>query len=42
MMKFERPQILMIDGNPGYLYVASGSNIYGGDDTISYVLKFIK
>lgn len=41
-MKFERPQILMIDGKPGYLYVASGCNIYGGDATVSYVLKFVR
>ena len=38
--KPERPQILLIDGKPKYLYVASGHNIYGGDCTISYVLKF--
>ncbi|MEN8123188.1 MAG: glycoside hydrolase family protein [Bacteroidota bacterium] len=38
--KFERPQVLMIDGEPKYLYVASGVNIYGGDCTVSYVLKF--
>ncbi|MEN8122758.1 MAG: hypothetical protein ABFS35_20625, partial [Bacteroidota bacterium] len=38
--KFERPQVLMIDDEPKYLYVASGVNIYGGDCTVSYVLKF--
>jgi hypothetical protein len=37
--KFERPQVLLIDGEPSYLYVPSGTNIYGGDCTISYVLK---
>jgi hypothetical protein len=37
--KFERPQILLIDHKPAYLYVASGTNIYGGDCTVSYVLK---
>lgn len=42
VMKFERPQILMIDGKPGYLYAASGCNIYGGSATISYVLKYVK
>lgn len=42
VMKFERPQTLMIDEKPGYLYVASGCNIYGGGTTISYVLKFVK
>lgn len=40
--KYERPQILLKDGNPWYLYVPSGTNIYGGDCTISYVLKFKK
>ena len=39
-MKFERPQLLMRDGKPGWLYVASGCNIYGGDATVSYVLKY--
>ncbi|MCK5821755.1 MAG: glycoside hydrolase family protein [Bacteroidales bacterium] len=38
--KFERPQLLLIDGEPVYLYVPSGSNIYGGDCTVSYTLKF--
>ncbi len=40
--KFERPQILLKDGNPWYLYVPSGTNIYGDDYTVSYVLKFKK
>lgn len=40
--KFERPQILLKDGNPWYLYAPSGSNIYGGDFTVSYVLKYSK
>ena len=38
--KFERPQLLLKDGKPWYLYVPSGTNIYGGDCTVSYVLKF--
>ncbi|MFK5974315.1 MAG: glycoside hydrolase family protein [Flavobacteriaceae bacterium] len=38
--KFERPQILLIDGKPKYLYVPSGTNIYGKDCTVSYILKF--
>lgn len=38
--KFERPQMLLKDGNPWYLYVPSGTNIYGGDCTVSYVLQF--
>ena len=39
--KFERPQVLLKDGKPQYLHVPSGTNIYGGDCTVSYVLKFI-
>lgn len=38
--KFERPQILLIDGKPAYLYVASGTNIFGGGNTVNYVLKY--
>lgn len=38
--KFERPQVLLIEEQPKYLYVPSGHNIYGGEGTISYVLKF--
>jgi hypothetical protein len=37
--KFERPQVLMIDGRPAYLYAPSGTHIYGGDCTVSYVLR---
>ncbi len=40
IMKFERPQILMKNGKPVWLYVASGCNVYGGESTISYVLKY--
>ncbi len=36
---FQRPQILLIDGRPTYLYVASGSSVTGGDGSLSYVLK---
>lgn len=39
-VKFERPQILMIDEKPAYLYAPSGANILGDDYTISYILKF--
>ncbi|MGQ1787974.1 glycoside hydrolase family protein [Saccharicrinis sp. GN24d3] len=37
--KFERPQILMMDGKPRYLYVASGINITGGNTSCSCVLR---
>ena len=40
--KFERPQVLMIDGKPAYLYVASGTNIYGQDHTVNHVLKYVE
>jgi hypothetical protein len=42
VIKFERPQILMIDNKPAYLYVTSGYHFFGGKSTASYVLKFIK
>ena len=38
--KPERPQILLIDGKPKYLYVGSGHHIYGGDCAVGYVLKY--
>ncbi len=37
--KFERPQILMIDGKPAYIYMPSGTNISGGKGSAGYVLK---
>ena len=37
--KFERPQLLIQDGHPTYLYVASGANLLKGDGSGSYVLK---
>ena len=41
IIKFERPQVLMIDGKPAYLYAPSGYNFFGGEYTVSYVLKFV-
>lgn len=40
--KFERPQVLLKDGTPAYVYLPSGTNIYGGDCTVSYVLKYVE
>lgn len=40
--KFERPQMLLINGEPSYMYLPSGTNIYGNDCTVSYILKYIK
>ena len=40
MMKFERPQVLMIEGKPSYLYAPSGYHIKGGESTVCYVLKY--
>ncbi len=37
--KFERPQLLMMDGKPRYLYVASGVNFSGGNTSCSCVLR---
>jgi hypothetical protein len=36
---FQRPQVLMQDGRPACLYVASGTVINGGDGTVCYVLR---
>ena len=38
--KFERPQVLLKDGSPNYIYAPSGINIYGKGCTVSYILKF--
>lgn len=38
--KFERPQLLLIDEEPKYIYMPSGTHIFGGDCTVSYVLKY--
>jgi hypothetical protein len=40
VVKLERPQVLLIDGKPAYLYAPGGWNIYGGDATVCYVLRF--
>ncbi len=38
--KFERPQVLMIDGQPAYLYAPSGTQFEGLSGTTSYILKY--
>lgn len=40
IVKLERPQVLLIDGKPAYLYATGGWNIYGGNGTVCYVLKY--
>ena len=40
IIKFERPQLLLIDKKPAFLYVTSGFHFFGGKSTVSYVLKF--
>lgn len=37
--KCERPQLLMADAQPAYLYCAAGWNVLGGPRTVSLVLK---
>jgi hypothetical protein len=37
--KFERPQLLIEDGVPTYLYLAGGANILRGDGSCSYVFR---
>jgi hypothetical protein len=38
IIKFERPQILMMKDEPEYLYVTSGYHFFGKESTASYVL----
>jgi len=40
IIKFERPQVLLMNGKPAYLYVSSGFHLFGGESPASYVLKF--
>ena len=42
IIKFERPQILMINKEPAYLYVTSGYHFFGKESTASYVMRFKK
>ncbi|MCM2372820.1 glycoside hydrolase family protein [Rhodopirellula sp. ICT_H3.1] len=37
--KFERPQLLVQDGRPTHLYLASGTNVTQGDGSCSYVFR---
>ena len=39
MPKFERPQVLMQEGEPRWIYMPSGFNINGEDHTIVYVMR---
>ncbi|MEI7422907.1 MAG: glycoside hydrolase family protein [Prolixibacteraceae bacterium] len=40
IIKFERPQVLLMDAKPAFLYVASGYNFFGGKSPVNYVLKY--
>jgi hypothetical protein len=40
LIKFERPQLLMIHEEPAYLYVTSGHHIFGKESCASYVMRF--
>lgn len=42
IIKFERPQVLVIDDKPAYMYAPSGYHFFGGESTVSYVLKFVR
>jgi hypothetical protein len=41
VIKFERPQVLMINQQPAYLYATSGYHFFGGPAPVSYVLKHV-
>ena len=36
---FQRPHVLMQDGRPTHIYVASGTSVTEGDGTLSYILE---
>jgi hypothetical protein len=40
LIKFERPQLLMIEEVPAYLYVTSGYHFFGKESTVSYVMRY--
>ncbi len=40
IIKFERPQVLLLNNKPAYLYVTSGYNFFGGVSPVNYILKF--
>ncbi len=42
IIKFERPQLLMIKEEPAYLYVTSGHHFFGKESTASYIMRFKK
>lgn len=41
IIKFERPQVLLIDGKPAYMYVPSGYHFFGGNSPASYIMKYV-
>ena len=38
--KFERPQLLLINGKPEWLYVTSGYHFFGGKSPVNYVMNW--
>jgi hypothetical protein len=42
IIKFERPQLLLVDEEPAYLYVPSGYHFFGKESTASYVMRIKK
>jgi len=40
IVKFERPQVLLINDKPAYMYAPSGFHFFGKDATASYVMKY--
>ena len=42
IIKFERPQLLMINEEPAYLYAPSGYHFFGKESTASYVMRLKK
>ncbi len=42
IIKFERPQVLIKNNRPAYLYVASGYHFFGGSSPVNYVMKYVE
>jgi len=40
IIKFERPQLLITNDKPAWLYVTSGYHFFGGESPVNYVMKW--
>lgn len=40
--RLEAPRIMLVDGRPAYFLAGSGTNVDGGPNTVSYLMKILK